>query len=145
MIHKAISIRQPWLWLITRPDVFGDEARRALYRDNLIKDVENRVREMGIASDVWLHASKTPADKYDTLRMEIQTKFGIRVPSFDELPSGGIVGRAMFEPPVYEHASRWFTGPVAYPIFSAQPVEFIKCNGALGFFSLPAAIKLPVL
>lgn len=144
----AISIRQPWLWLITRPDVLGDDARAKLYAEHAIKDFENRTRDMGNpmkingSPDVWLHASKSPADDYQILRIQIQEKFLIRVPDLDELPRGGICGRATFDAYVDEHTSVWSAGG-GYPIFSATPCRFVECKGALGFFKLPTTIQLP--
>ena len=144
----AISIRQPYLWLITRPDVVGDDARAALYKAKEIKDFENRTRDMGNpvkitgSPDVWLHASNTPADEFQLLRLHIQEKFLIRVPDLAELPRGGICGRAVFDEYVDEHPSIWSAGG-GYPIFSATPCRFVECKGALGFFKLPPSLQLP--
>lgn len=142
MIRKAISIREPWLFLIIRPDIIGDEARRDAYADGEIKDVENRSRLIRFSGEVYLHCSQKPADNYDALRLEIHNTFGIRVPRFEELHTGGIVAKAMFELPVEEHPSPWFIGPYAFPIFSVEPVRFTPLRGALGFFSLPNDLKL---
>ena len=40
---KALSIRQPWAWLILRPDLRPAERDR-LRVDGLLKDIENRSR-----------------------------------------------------------------------------------------------------
>jgi hypothetical protein len=150
MTQIAISIRQPWLFLITRPDVLGYAERTELYREKMIKDFENRTRDIGNpmkitgSPDVWLHASLTPAEQFDNLRLNILSAFGIQIPTLVELPRGGICGRATFEPFVDENASPWAHGS-GYPIFSAMPCRFVECKGALGFFKLPAAIKLPAL
>lgn len=128
-----------------RPDILGDDARLAAYEDGLIKDYENRSKNIGDPSGlVYIHASKTPADNYDALRIEIEQKHGIRCPRFEDMQTGGLIGKAMFEPPEYEPStpSKWFSGPVGYPIFSAEPIRFIQCRGALGFFNLPADLKV---
>lgn len=96
--------------------------------------------------EVWLHASLKPADDYQLLRIRIENEHGIRVPEFDELPKGGICGRAMFELPVWDSLSPWFAGPCGYPIFSAESVRFVKCKGTVTplFWEVPATIQLPV-
>lgn len=142
MIRKAISIREPWLYLIIRPDIIGDDARREAYAACEIKDLENRSRLIRFQGEVYLHASKAPADNYDALRLQIHNEFGIRVPRFEELQTGGLRAKAMFEMPVEEHPSPWFTGPYAFPIFSVEPIRFTPLRGALGFFSLPEDLKL---
>ena len=139
---KAISIREPWLFLILRPDIIGDEARREAYANGEIKDVENRTRLIRFSGEVLLHASKSPADDYRNLQLHYWNEKGIRIPDFKELQTGGIRARAMFELPVDESESEWFTGPFAYPIFSVEPVRFTPLKGALGFFNLPDGFRL---
>ena len=56
---KALSIRQPWAWLIVRPDV-ADQATRAQLRTwRCIKDVENRTWSTGFRGRFLVHAGKT--------------------------------------------------------------------------------------
>ncbi len=79
MKRKAISIRQPWIYLILRPDIIGDDARRDAYAAGEIKDVENREREIGFSGEVYLHASKsfgrnngvTGERDFDTIRLNV--------------------------------------------------------------------------
>lgn len=115
---KAISIRQPWAWLI----VHG------------YKDVENRTRRTSIRGPVLIHASQTPDPLLNDI-LEVMAGFGVTDP---DLQYGGIVGRATIVDCVTESDSEWFEGPVGYVLDDPQPLPFWPCPGQLGFFEVPA-------
>ena len=73
---KAISIRQPWAWLI----VHG------------YKDVENRTWATKYRGPILIHAGKTLDPGFDELCQVLREEFDIHVPLRKELPRGGIVG-----------------------------------------------------
>jgi len=54
---KCISIRQPWAWLIVRPDIIGEDTRARAYAAGLIKDIENRDWLTRYRGPVAIHAS----------------------------------------------------------------------------------------
>lgn len=115
---KALSIRQPWAWLI----VHGH------------KDIENRSWPTRYRGPVLIHAAKgmTRAD-YDGARMLAEAQ-GVTLPKPEELDRGGIVGRAEIVDCIAESPSPWFFGPHAFVMENAQPLPFRPAKGALGFF-----------
>lgn len=113
---KALSIRQPWAWLI----VHG------------YKDIENRSWNTKFRGRVLIHAGKQPAVDLDDI-LEFCANLGIELPEF--MYGGGIVGVATIVDVVAESNSPWFDhGSFGFVICDAKPVEFVECRGRLGFF-----------
>jgi hypothetical protein len=125
----ALSIRQPWAWLIL----------------NWGKRIENRSWPTKYRGPVWLHASQTmtKAD-YEaavTFCMEITEHLDLdegtpHFPSFESLRSqlGGIVGEAHIVGCVDEDPSPWFVGKYGFLLEQVHAVDFLPCKGALKFF-----------
>ena len=134
MIHpdipiKAISIMQPWAWLIV----------------NGYKDIENRDWATKYRGTVAIHAGKKldrDADRdlwesrHPVTGEQSERTAGLMIPNQWEL--GGIVGVAEIINCVIEphpaSASPWFVGRYGFVIANARPVEFIPVKGALSFF-----------
>lgn len=76
----ALSLIQPWAWAVLHAG----------------KDVENRVWWSTIREEFWIAASAQVTRRYYDSSRECIERIapGIRVPRIDELPRGGIVGRA---------------------------------------------------
>lgn len=139
--RMAISIQQPWAFLI----VSGR------------KHIENRTWKVSnpglrFRGPVAIHAGKS-FDRYAKEDMEfgVHPVTGARFaetsnlqtlgPSHDYFArmlagelNGGIVGVAEVVDVVTESDSEWFVGKYGLVIANAQPVPFIPCSGALGFF-----------
>jgi hypothetical protein len=124
---KALSIRQPWAWLIV----------------NGHKDVENRTWPTRFRGRVLIHANKnmTQAEFADA------AQFIAMISPIDPLPladmanadRGGIVGVATITDcvPASRRASPWhIEGAFGFQIIDARPLPFIECKGALGFFDV---------
>lgn len=121
---KALSIRQPWAWLI----VHG------------YKDIENRDWPTHFRGRFLIHAGKTMRradydEAVDFARSLNPCRKCIPIPAFDDLPRGGFVGLADLVRCTDSHASPWFTGPFGFVLANAQPMEFRPGRGRLGFFS----------
>ena len=117
---KAISIRQPWAWLIV----------------NGFKDIENRSWETRYRGPVLVHASKTfDKEGYEWL-VESQ---GIELPDPSEFQRGGIVGQTRITGCVSDHDSTWFFGPHGFVLADSKTLPFQPCKGALGFFDVKQA------
>ena len=121
--QKALSIRQPWAWLIV----------------NDWKPVENRSRRTKIRGRVLIHAGlKFEHIGYETILM---THPEIQMPGTpgrwrrSDWELGGIVGEAEIADCVTEHPSQFFSGPFGYVLANARPLPFIPCRGMLGFFT----------
>jgi len=138
---KALSIRQPWAWLIIHAG----------------KDIENRswngaypayMEACCMARDgarILIHAGKgMTRDEYeealDTCHMVSRTHpfpAGVMLPAFGDLPRGGIVGSARIARVVSNHTSPWFFGPLGLVLADVRAETFRPCKGALGFFHVP--------
>lgn len=122
---KALSVRQPWPWAIFHAG----------------KDIENRDRRTHFRGDVLIHAGK----QFDggqrgaaRLLLKWEDELDITSPPHARwLPRGGIVGIAEIVDCVSSSSSPWFFGEFGYVLQNAQPLPFVPCNGALGFFSVP--------
>lgn len=137
---KALSIKQPWAWLIV----------------NGHKDIENRDWFTKFHGPVLIHAGKTLDDW-----AIVKTKFGLRLtpwfrewlaerqlgaallgldilkrPSF-EFPAGGIVGMATIADCVTDSKSPWFVGDYGFLLKDAKVLPFVPLRGQLGFFDVP--------
>jgi hypothetical protein len=119
---KALSIRQPWAWLIL----------------NAGKDIENRDWPTSFRGRFLIHAGKgMTRDEYqngmDTLN-EIDDL--LLMPPFESLARGGIVGAAVLVDCVRKSESPWFFGRYGFELRDAMPLPFRPYKGALGFFEV---------
>lgn len=133
----ALSIRQPWAWLIVRPDLTG-ELRKAAIHEREIKDVENRDWPTRYRGPILIHASKgmTRAE-YEDAADFASSLSSWELPRFEDLPRGGIVGRARIVDCVTQIDSRWFVGRFGFVLTDVEPLPFVPCRGALGLFPVP--------
>ncbi|ELX8377561.1 ASCH domain-containing protein [Providencia stuartii] len=117
---KAISIRQPWAWLIV----------------NGYKDIENRSWRTKYRGQVLIHASKGLTRKeFDEACMQVVDVIApIDIPDFDDLERGGIVGVATITDCVEQSESPWFFGEKGFVLSDARPLKFIPMKGKLSFF-----------
>jgi len=114
---KAISIRQPWAWLI----VHG------------YKDVENWTWSTKYRAPILIHAGKTLDPYFDQIRQDVLAQ-GVEFPDAKHIERGGIVGQANLVDCVTESTSEWFNGPYGFVLEDAQPLPFQPCKGRLGIF-----------
>lgn len=119
---KALSINQPWAWLIV----------------NGHKGVENRDWNTRYRGEFLVHAGKKiDYDAYDFLE-----GMDIDIPPLDQMPTGGIVGKARLINTVHIKDKRlvtdkdkpWFFGAYGFMLDGQEPCELKPCKGALGFF-----------
>ena len=113
---RALSIQQPWAWLI----VHGH------------KPVENRDWPTKMRGIIGIHAGKRfDREGYEWVRATFPD---IPLPDPDAFERGGIVGRATLVDCVEDHASPWFFGDYGFVMEDAEPLPFAPCRGMLGFF-----------
>lgn len=124
---KALSIRQPWAWLI----LFAG------------KDIENRDWSTNVRGRILIHASKgMTRDEYENaldLRDAITPTIGPELPPFEMLERGGIVGSVDLYGCVHESTSPWFYGRHGFQLRDPKPTPFRPYRGQLGFFAVPDA------
>ena len=113
----ALSIRQPWAWLI----VSG------------LKDIENRPRRTHHRGPLLIHAGLS-LDSYTEDNIEwLEKKYGVHIPL--ELETGGIVGVVDVIDCVESHGSKWFNkGNYGWVLANPRRLDFRECRGALGVF-----------
>ncbi len=114
---KAISIRQPWAWLILTQG----------------KDIENRNWPTKFRGRIAIHASKTM--DYDGVAFAIERGVIFRC-NPRELPRGGVVGTVEIVDCVIASDSQWFFGPYGFLLRKPKPCGLIPCLGKLGVFEL---------
>jgi hypothetical protein len=116
---KALSIRQPWAWLIV----------------NGHKDVENRTWRTAFRGEALIHAGqRLTAAAIHRIRWEFPD---VPLPETYEL--GGIVGRVSIIDCVMVMHSRWFEGPWGLVLRNPAVLPFSPCKGRLGFFDVDSA------
>jgi len=121
---KALSIRQPWAWLIV----------------NGYKDIENRTWPTKYRGPVLIHAAKTPEA---ISLLEIISYYDLNLEPADILPRfGGIVGQAEITDCVSSHESTWFHGPRGFVLENARPLPFEACRGRLGLFEVQYTLPI---
>lgn len=116
---KALSIRQPWAWLIA----------------TRLKPVENRTWITHFRGEFLIHAGQQfdaeglawVKENFPELRPQLPTQYDL----------GGIVGTATLIDCVEHHPSRWFVGPYGFVVGDARPLPFRKWRGELNFFNVP--------
>lgn len=139
---KTLSIRQPWAWLILRPDL--DRYARNCAQDFLhIKDVENRTWETLYRGPLLIHASaQCTRGDYEAcevfLLSDVRTAHLVELlPAREDLQLGGIVGRANLVACTRAHGSPWFCGPFGWVLEDPTPLPFAPMKGRLGLFNTP--------
>lgn len=128
----ALSIKQPWAWLIASG----------------IKQVENRTWKTNVRGKFLIHAGKTfDWDGYawmisnmPKIAKKVANQFNI---SFDgnkfkigSTEMGGVVGVANIIDCVTSNDSPFFFGQYGFVVKDARQLPFLKCNGKLGFFNI---------
>lgn len=127
----ALSIRQPWAWLI----VHG------------FKDVENRAWYTPLRGAFLVHAGKTFSRAYFADQRRELALAGLLpdgFPSFEELERqcGGIVGQARIVDCVSPSSSPWFIpGGWAFQLADARPLPFTPLAGRLQFFDVRVSVN----
>ena len=136
---QAISIIQPWPWLILRPDVLPADQRTALRLMGRMKDVENRDWATGVRGWVLVHASGTRLTKAEWASAAMfAAKRGVDVPLQVSLDHGAIVGAMRIDGCEPWVKSPWFTGSHGLVIGVAVPfAKAVPMKGALKFFPVP--------
>lgn len=140
---RTLSIRQPWAWLIVRPDITDPAERSAALRDGRIKPVENRDWAAEFRGDFLLHASQGLVQRdYRETQAQLLDLLGVRVPDFTDpqIQRGGIVGRTTLVDVVTDHPSPYFVGPYGLVLANTRPLPFVPLKGALGFFKAPPEV-----
>lgn len=132
MILKALSLRQPWAWLV----IHGG------------KDIENRRWNTRFRGPILLHASKgmTQDEYLDAAMFALEVTGSGQLPPFSELERGGVVGATTITGilPPHDDLIRLMGKPVPWHMpaqfgFVLGPrvgLPFRALKGELGFFNV---------
>jgi hypothetical protein len=113
---KALSIRQPWAWLI----IAG------------YKDVENRTWRTTYRGPLLIHAARRP----DDVILDIENRYGVRIDR-KALQFAGIIGRVELVDVVKRSDSKWFLGPFGFVFRNPVALPFAPIAGKQKLFDLP--------
>ena len=112
---KAISVRQPWAWLL----VHGH------------KDIENRNWRPKHRGKLFIHA----AQKIDKPAYQKMIDHGYELPPMDQLVTGAIIGHVDLVDVVQHSDSPWFTGPNGLVVENARIyINPLPLKGQLNIF-----------
>jgi len=137
---KALSICQPWAWLIVQG----------------FKDVENRSWKTNYRGTLLIHASKSfdysALDflynrEWDKILEKVNEHFNIRYKPLNggekafgacTCPEqfGGIVGQTEIIDCATTSPSKWFFGPNGFILQNSKPLPFRPYKGQLGLFEV---------
>jgi hypothetical protein len=125
---KALSIRQPWAWLI----VHGG------------KDVENRSWHTKHRGRFLVHASQgCTKDEWCDAYWFCHNHGLTLPPPIIELRRGGIVGSVELVDSVDTSESPWYMGEKAFLLVDPKPLLFAPLKGRLNFFEVPNELVTP--
>lgn len=116
---KAISVCQPWAWLI----IYGG------------KDIENRDWGTGYRGLLAIHASKgmTRAEYEDAA--DFAEVNGVTVPAKKDLVLGAIIGTVRLVACVRRSESPWFCGDYGLELANPRPLrQLVPAKGMLGLW-----------
>jgi hypothetical protein len=124
---KALSVHQPWAWLIAQG----------------YKTIENRSWLTSYRGPILIHAGLKRADHADVeavlsrLDWFSRRKIMREMPAVDSLPTGGIIGVIDLVACVTESTSPWFElGSFGFVLQHAHPIPFISFPGRLKLFDV---------
>jgi hypothetical protein len=115
--YRAVSIRQPWAWLIV----------------NGYKDIENRSWRTRYRGRILIHAGVSTRELKEHVLEGIRRRYGIRLPS--EYDRGGIVGVVDIVDCLKRTRSPWhIRGQMGWRLERPRRLKFRECVGALSLF-----------
>lgn len=129
---KALSIRQPWAWLI----VHGG------------KDIENRSWHTKHRGRFLVHAAQgmTRAEYIGAVDFMLDRRLIVKpfeLPSFGDLQRGGIIGSVELVDSGDTSDSPWYMGEKAFLLRDPKPLPFTPLKGRLNFFDVPDELVQP--
>lgn len=118
----AITVKQPWAWMIFA-------APKDLPRGVTPVDVENRIWPTRHRGQLLITAG---ADYDKDGAAWLTERHGVRIPEM--LPHGGAVGIVTLADCVQASASMWFRGPWGFVLREPRPIAFETVRGTMGLF-----------
>jgi hypothetical protein len=124
---KALSIRQPWAWLI----IHGG------------KDVENRTWHTKHRGRFLVHARAEYCEALELVMRAAHIDVLRGFPMFEDLQRGGIIGSVELVDSLDTSDSPWYMGEKAFALRNPEPLPFMPFKGRLNFFEVPDELMAP--
>ena len=146
---KALSIRQPWAYMIIYGIPYGVEVKNpddsSRIEDSgkvILKNCENRdwalPKGFELPQKIYVHVGKKKAPIEEVLDLfhKLELPFFSAIMMYSNLlPSGAIIGEITITEQVIKSENPWFTGKYGFLLAEPKPYEIpIPCKGRLGFF-----------
>lgn len=132
---QCLSIRQPWAWMLTHPEIFSEAGIPP-------KTIENRDWNTQYRGPLYIHASAKFDDCFDSRGRLDHFAEHINAPmpqTKAEYATKAIVGRAELTDVVTESADHWFRGDCGFVLSGAYALdEPFPLPGRLKLFPVPA-------
>lgn len=113
---KALSIQQPWAWLIV----------------NGYKDIENRDWPTHRRGRIYVHTGK----KIDKEAIDYIRSRYPEIPLPDSFDTGGLIGTVVICGCTVESESKWFFGDYGFMLEEPETLPFRPYRGQLGYFEV---------
>jgi hypothetical protein len=124
----ALSIRQPWAWLIV----------------NGHKDIENRDWPTNFRGLLLVHAGQTLTRRYYSetrAALECAGLLPSDLPAYEDMERGGLVGWTRVVDCREHHPSSWKQdNSYGFVLRDSRPIPFVPWKGRLGFFNVPKGV-----
>lgn len=124
---KALSIQQPWAWLIVNG--YKDIENRDWLKRYPSRILVHTGQKFDLDADRALRAGRHPVGRGIVLDPAIQAAYCAA-----HVPTGGLVGMVDIIGVQEEHDSQWFVGEYGYILANAKTLPFLPWKGVLGFF-----------
>ncbi|AZC30074.1 hypothetical protein C4K38_2114 [Pseudomonas chlororaphis subsp. piscium] len=118
---KALSIRQPWAWLILHGG----------------KDIENRSWHTKFRGRFLVHAAQGMTRNEFTQALLYCHDRGLPMPDRSDMQRGGIIGSVELVDSLDTSDSPWYMGQKGFLLRDPKPLPFVPLKGRLGFFEVP--------
>ncbi|NMY32875.1 ASCH domain-containing protein [Pseudomonas sp. WS 5412] len=124
---KALSIRQPWAWLI----IHGG------------KEIENRSWHTKFRGRFLVHAANGMTNNEFTMALLYCSERGLPMPDRDDMQRGGIIGSVELVDSLDTSRSPWYMGQKGFLLRDPKSLPFTPYKGRLGFFEVPDELVTP--
>lgn len=115
---KALTIRQPWAWLVV----------------NGYKDIENRIWATHHRGPLLIHAGSSTTDLHVDVKEYIERKYGVKMPETFDM--GAIVGVVDIVDCVTSHPSPWYHKQgFGWVLAKPRRLPIKPCKGKLKIFN----------
>lgn len=137
----TLSVRQPWAWLILRPDIQGEQLRRDMAGSGYFRDVENRPFPTSHVGRLYIYAAPGTREEFEQAARFAADRGIEELPEIDQVDSGGLVGHVRLTGCARHSPSRWFVGPWGWLLREPVVQELRPCAAGAGIFDAEPLLR----